>query len=439
MDETGNYVNRRESIGYTAFRRLSIYNDTAFFYEHFGMYPVLHLDLRVDVAVTSRTEVLQILATRIHYAYKEHTYLSYSYSLSDDQRTLCRTWCDELEYQDLSDEHIGNALLTLVESLRVHFSKKVFVLVDGYDSIIMRAMLSASVQELEVIFDSVIGQTTALCKSDNNVEYAIVTGVSHIVASRAFSELNDFQTFRFLDDHPYANFYGLLETEVDGLFNNPFCGLNGNKVKGAYLWYDGYVTRRNVKIYSTFSILNLLKKDIVRNYWAYSGPVEDIKVVFQRPSVVPLLQELLSVDNISIHTSCDSDGLDHLAELRNIYSKGSAIPNRDLLYSHLFETGYLTFAPDQEGKDPSLIKVPNLEVEFFILRQMANVYEFNGKSILKNILKTILKVANRKFKFTRFLNRYINLYIFVERYNKKKKFFSAKLRNISRKLKTLSS
>ena len=136
-----------------------------------------------------------------------------SSKLDSDQKETCRLWCSDLTYKTLNKEDVRHGLMNLAEYLHTHFNRKVFVLVDEYDSIIVSAMFDVSKRELKSVVNLVIGEITKLCKSNTNVEYAeygLITGISY-VAGGGFSNMNNVQVYKFLDNHQFVSFYGFLK------------------------------------------------------------------------------------------------------------------------------------------------------------------------------------------------------------------------------------
>ncbi|XP_075230255.1 uncharacterized protein LOC142329470 [Lycorma delicatula] len=300
VDKYGDRTNQSYNESYKIFKKLKIYNDKKFFYKNYRMYPVIYIDLKADYPITRYEDVIEILGDKIHDSFSEHKYLIYSKKLNNEEKERCRQWCCEESFLKMSPREIKIGLKQLSKFLYKHFNNtKVFILIDEYDSIIMRALFKIDVKELENIVELVIGQISMLCKSNKYVERAVITGVSYI-AGVGLSGLNNVKVYTFLYNHPFVEFYGFSETEVKNLFENPIIHLKNDTIRKAREWYNGYTSTKGRRIFNPFSILNFLQDGTISNYWIESGYIDRLTVLFKHPFIKKIIEKLLNRKNVSI-------------------------------------------------------------------------------------------------------------------------------------------
>lgn len=404
VNENGSYININDTETHSIFKNnnLLIYSDEIFFYKHFGMYPVIYLDLKVDYdQITSYKTAINVLREKVHEAFNQHKYLTISNSLDSEQKKLCSEWCGEIRYETLSNRQVKKGLINLAKFLYLHYNTKVFLLVDEYDSMVMAAMFEANVVELSKIVRLVIGQICALCKTNDHVGNGIITGVSYI-AGGEFSNLNNFQIYKFLDNHPFVKFYGFRQSEVNKLFDNPLFGLDKDKIQDALFWYNGYICKNGKTIYNPFSILNFLNSGVIKNYWADSSHIENLYIILKNKNILKKLEDLLTFNNVSVKIY-QSVNIHHLLELKTIYEKNPLIPNYDVLFTHLLEIGYLSF-PSAQGEmkcKEMLLRIPNFEIWDNIVEEIVDVFKLRECYRFEKISHDIKEALVKSYEQTK--------------------------------------
>lgn len=231
--------------------------------DHFGMFPVIHVDFECDSAVQSFKDVLTFCKKVIHASFKRHTYLIQSEKLTSQERHLVEQWCDEDTFEDFEDIDISVGLKILSEMLCTHFDgKKSFALIDNYDSLLLSSNHKRMPkQEQGNIFKFFIGLMSNLLKANPHLERAVITGTSYWAGNGKFlSGLDNFVShFVFLGDHVFVDYFGLTRDEVDGLFDKFGLGTNLSYTM------SGYPSKSGNYIYGYNFILKTLQSRVVKN------------------------------------------------------------------------------------------------------------------------------------------------------------------------------
>lgn len=155
---------------------------------------------------------------------------------------MCEKWCHDDDYHNLSHKHTQEGLKVICEYLYLHFDKtQVFVLIDEYDSPIMKAMFNHKVNsdELYLIMEFYSDFLGSVLKGNNFVFGAAVTGISYIAPIGPSGLFAPLTIYRFLDQKRFNACYGFTTEEVKELFKN--CNLTEQHI--AKETYNGYQTK----------------------------------------------------------------------------------------------------------------------------------------------------------------------------------------------------
>jgi hypothetical protein len=169
-----------EESNYKLFEGLEVMKDMAFVNEFFGKYPVIKVNFHGPVRKLTEVDADNSCKSVIHKAYREQKYLTISEHLDDDEIDVCRKWCHEKKYKDFSSTDSCNALEELSEYLHKHHNEKAFMLVDEYDSLLIRAKFGASEEDLDNITSLPVGILVPALRYDEHVAGEILTGTSYI-------------------------------------------------------------------------------------------------------------------------------------------------------------------------------------------------------------------------------------------------------------------
>lgn len=372
---TGQLIRRKESTdNYNTFKQLRIYEKhRRYFDANFGTYPVLYLDLKPRRPVTNYRDSFTVLKESIRRCFVKNSYMCNNDKLTKNSTALCRKWCGA-DYLDLSDKYVLNGLRNLTYFLYTYYNSKLYVLIDAYDSVITELMFGAVDYELEKSVKLIISQISRLLKGNKYVARGIITGTTHIVATR-LSQLKNLKVLKFLHRHKFVEFYGFSEAEVKGLLKNPVFKLNKNEMNELRQWYSGYTCLAGKQIYNPFSLIIFLKFGIIGSYWEEPGYVNNLLLLFKYPSMKEKIENLLNHKNVTIR-SYEQLKINDTISLKNTFSgiETNEEPNHHLVCSYLLDSGYLSYLYNPEHSNRTLVRIPNKEIWQYFFNAFKEYY-----------------------------------------------------------------
>lgn len=239
--------------------KLEITNHSNIMSEHFGKYPVVHVDLKYRrEIITNFSDAVEFCKNVVHKSFDQHRYLMTSEKLSDVEKQTCCTWCDESSYKNYTVDDVTHGLKTLSKYLYKHFDRrKCFVLIDEYDNLIIHSMVKVTDKiELRRIIRLNVGiVSTLINNNDKYVDRGLITGVSY-VAGVYLSTIPNVTVCRFLEFHRLVDYFGVTLDEADGLVTRPDLKLNPSCLANVTL--SGYVSRMGKRMYSLYNVLQFV-------------------------------------------------------------------------------------------------------------------------------------------------------------------------------------
>ena len=386
-----------------------------------GEYPVISIDFK-NVKGTNYQEIVNRTKLAISNVFTQHKYIldSLLNSSINSQSTYSvkETATEHLhkfrrlfanDAQKATDIDIESSLKFLSELLYCHFDKKVYVLLDEYDTPINNILqsLEFSKQDLErtlMLFRTILGTTF---KGNENLEKGLITGVFRIAKSSLFSDLNNIVEYNFLNNQ-FAKYYGFTEDDIEYLFSE--YKITAEDKQKALNWYDGYrvTIDPTLKIYNPWAIVNYLSTKIIRNYWEETGNIDFIKKLFNIDQIKKNIETLLSSqdddDSILVKLEDLKFSKDDFLLLKALIDKGDnyEIKNEivDLFFRFIFAAGYLTIADKQMYKSKiTSIRIPNNEIKSELENKLVSYYDqvYNiGTKLFTNVTDELVKIISNQ-------------------------------------------
>jgi len=224
--------------------------------------------------------------------------------------------------------------------------KPVVILIDEYDKPLTETIDN---DELNVQMRAVLrGFYSTLKSRDRHIRFALLTGVSKFSHVTIFSGLNNLNDISM--DANFADICGITERELHDNFDDDVQRLadaKGMTKEEAYDNlrdnYDGYHFVENVAgIYNPFSVMNVLAKKDLKDYWFATGT----------PS---FLVKLLQHDHFDL-VSLNEEVIARPVDLSNIDTHSNPI-------AVMFQSGYLTIKSYNPQRNTYRLGFPNGEVQ----------------------------------------------------------------------------
>ncbi len=334
------------------FSEFEISKHKAFCKKHQNKYPVINISLkRIRENNWERCSVE--LKYTVADIYEKYSFLLDSEKLTDSEKTLF----SKIINKTVGIAELKNGLQFLSRCLKKHFNKEVIILVDEYDTPIIRAFLytkppikvfqSGTPTYYEEVINFMQGFLGEAFKGNPSLAKGMLTGVMRIGKESIFSEWNNFSVFGITSEY-FSDSFGFTEDETQRLLT--YFDLKG-QIENVKKWYDGYQFGKTDKIYNPWSIVNYVSKhkDGFRSYWVNSGDYSLIKSRIIKDGAYKSVQDLIEGKFIE-------------KELHENFVFQDFETNRELLWTMLTDNGYLT----QLGKAKYgnyKLRVPNMEVK----------------------------------------------------------------------------
>ena len=254
--------------------------------------------------------------------------------------------------------------------------QQVVLLVDEYDKPLLQAV---DKPELYETFRSQLYAIYSNIKSnDRYIRFVFLTGVSRFGKLTIFSGLNSLEDISM--DSRYAGLCGVTKKELVENFAPELeaLALKLKLSQEATLGelkkrYDGYLFHEEGEhVYNPFSLLNVLKKKELEDYWYATGtPTFLVKYMYEQNFILPDLEGEVMLDGSGLKTS-------------PLITK-DPIPI-------LFQTGYLTIREYLSDLGVYRLGFPNEEVRYGFLKNLLYGYSENVLNAGVTIAKFITAI-----------------------------------------------
>lgn len=221
---------------------------------------------------------------------------------------------------------------------------QVAILIDEYDSPLQHSWHSVEHEECTAVYREVF----AILKADDEYEKLVfITGITKFTQISLFSALNNLYNISF--EPEYASICGITQNEVIEQFEPELKLMATNNgwtveetITQLKAFYDGYhFSHKNmVDIFNPFSLINALKCQELKNFWASSGSSS-------------LLPKFVNDMDISLGDFEKCSILGSVLETSDVTGGGPEL--------FLYQSGYLTIKGYQKGV--YFLGFPNHEVK----------------------------------------------------------------------------
>lgn len=317
--------------------------------QYMGKYPVISISLK-DVEGEDFQTAYETLCTIVSEEASRLDFLMESDRLMQhDKIKFARMTENRLE----KPSELHNSLKLLTRLLHRHYGTSVIVLIDEYDIPLDKAYQNGYYPQMVNLIRSVLSQ---VLKTNENLEFAVITGCLQIAKESIFTGLNNFKV-RTVSDIRFAEYFGFTGREVKELLD--YYDL-GDKFELFKEWYDGY-RFGNTYVYCPWDVLNQCDKFCesgnarMESHWENSSGNSIVKDILEHSNKTTRseIEALISGEYVEkpLFTGLTYSDFDSSEpEKRQRY-----------LWSVLFATGYLTDAKEPAGKIHRLV-IPNREI-----------------------------------------------------------------------------
>ena len=263
---------------------------------------------------------------------------------------------EEIYGRNNADTTPGARFRRLIHNACKQSGERVVVILDEYDSPIMRLMYEpenlAAMRTMLREFYQVLKDEGAYLR------FVFITGVTKFSQLSIFSELNNLKQISMFDD--YSGICGITQEELYTTLRpcvEDYAEGLGITTDEAYALlkknYDGYhFSPRSKDVYAPFSLLNALSDKATSQYWFESGTMTSLIEHLQHfPAFNPL----------------DYDGVELSLGAFNVPCEKAQTP-----IQLLYQSGYLSIDTYDKEMDTYMLHYPNYEVRQGIVDGMTN-------------------------------------------------------------------
>ncbi len=378
------------------FDGLKISKETALCEAYMGKFPVISVSLKgIDAGSYETARAMAVRMVNEEASRRQYLLESEKLTPYDKQR-----FAGLLE-SDMDDAALFESLRELSRLLKIHYGKKVVVLIDEYDVPLAKAFAQGYYEQMIVLIRSLFHQTL---KTNESLQMAVLSGCMRISKESIFTGLNNLRVLTVADVR-FDEYFGFTDDEVRQLL--AYFGLSEHY--GAVReWYDGYQFG-SVGVYCPWDVVNYcsaLRADREaqpENYWSNTSSNDVVKRFIQSADARTTKQEIERlVGGGTIQKEIHQE-LTYQDMYRSI----------DNLWSVLFTAGYLT-QRGKRNKKVFTLAIPNMEIREIFTDQIMALFKEDVQNHKETVdaLCTALQEGDAQEvekRFNEFLKRTISI------------------------------
>ena len=319
---------------------------------HMGKYPVIFLSLK-SAKQPEYEMSYNMLKKQICEEYDRHRYV---------------LECDKLSQWE--KEQYAIALKFLSSCLKKYHKSKVIILIDEYDVPLENAFFQGfyeqMIQFIRSLFESAL-------KTNDNLEFAVITGCLRISKESIFTGMNNLKTTSVIDQY-CAKCFGFTQEDVEAMLEA--YGLSEKKEE-VREWYDGYLFGET-EIYNPWSVINYVdgalqnKNALPRPYWSNTSANSIVKELVERADDTVKQEIELLIGGGGIEKPVHED-----ITYEDVYQ------TQDNLWNFLFFTGYLKKVGERLEDDTIFLTltIPNKEIRYIFRNTIREWFDRKVKQL----------------------------------------------------------
>ena len=334
----------------TLFEGLQILQETELCEKYMGKYPVVLLTLKGVDGLTFEEAKGRLRSVIREEMYKLRFLLD-SDKIPESEKCVLIRFLDEQE----TDEDVKNSLKMLSSLLKQHYGQKVILLIDEYDVPLDKAFHNGYYKEMVSI---IRGLFEHALKTNEYLQFAVVTGCLRISKESVFTGLNNFKVLSIVDRR-FDEHFGFTDAEVKQLLKSYQLEQHFAEMKE---WYDGYHFG-NTDVYCPWDVINYVDH-------LCADPDAEPQAYWINTSGNAMVKRFVSKADKTTQREIEQliagEAIEKPVRLELTYEDIDKSINN--LWSVLFTTGYLTHTGKTANGSYKLV-IPNREVrEVFILQ-----------------------------------------------------------------------
>jgi len=316
-----------------------LYISKSKYYNELSKYPVINISFK-ELKGNIYDNTYKGISGIISNLYNEKLYLMKNLNEKEKEkfRSVWLEKCDEITLQQ--------SIKDLSSYLYNYYKKEVIILIDEYDVPIQDGYLKGYYNEVVNLIRNIF---SSALKDNNNIKFAVMTGVLRVSRESLFSDLNNVKVYGIIDSD-YNEYFGFTKEETKILLE--YYGLKLNKeVKNMY---DGY-NFNGVSIYNPWSIINYASDKILIPYWINTSGNDLIKDTIRKSNdnIRVSIEKLITGEELTLRYNDKITFLD--------LKKNSSL---NTILNFLLISGYLTITDSFDIRETNnKVVIPNNEIK----------------------------------------------------------------------------
>lgn len=228
--------------------------------DEINQYPVVFLSF-LNVRGDTPHEMIQQLTVALRGEYARYYPIINAGTLTKEQKRvfdqnylcLCQNGSPEEK-----DGCLTHAIADLCQVLETYYNKKVYLLIDEYDTPFIAANSGGYYSQVRGLL---AGMLSSALKGSSSLEKAVLTGIQRVAKENIFSGLNNLIVCTIADPD-YDDCFGFTEDEVKELL--AYCGMEFTE--SIREMYDGYRIGK-ADVYNPWSVSCYAARRELQSYW----------------------------------------------------------------------------------------------------------------------------------------------------------------------------
>ncbi|HCB92193.1 MAG TPA: hypothetical protein DEP57_00020 [Selenomonas sp.] len=343
-----------------------------------GQRPVIFVTLN-DAKKTDMPSMLERMGRIMARTYAQFPYLD---SDSSPLNQADRDYYKRIHEMKGSQDDVEDSLRSLSYCLHKYHGRKAVILLDEYDVPIQQGWQYHFHEEAVTFMRNFMGATF---KSNDALDFGIITGVLRIAKETIFSSLNNLEISSVVQGR-FADIMGFTENEVRTMAESLGRADRMGEIKH---WYDGYAFS-NQDIYNPWSVINYFQQGCQPQvFWLNTSG---------NAIIGEMMEHADASDEEKLLSLLRGEPVDAVVDEAVVYS--DIYTNKDALYTMLLTAGYLKAIENRldDGEHICTLAIPNREIATVYRKEVVNRYRGRmSRTDLRTVLMSIAKGDVEKF------------------------------------------
>lgn len=364
------------------FDKLSISSFKELFEKEQGRYPVISISLK-SLRQPDASLAFDVLKDTMAVEFQRHSFIINRLKFQSDQDRYMR----HISGTASAAENV-TALQFLSRCLAQVLGRKVIILIDEYDVPLENAYFKGFYDEMA---DYIRSFFESALKSNQNLEFAVITGCLRISKESIFTGLNNLKIVS-LTSRLYAEHFGFTGKEIKQLIKDYHLEAREDEMKS---WYDGYCFGGQ-EVYNPWSIVNYVENircdaaAYPRPYWSNTSSNDIIRTLIEKSDAKTKQEIEVLMKGESIRKPVYED-----ITYEDMKKSGNS------LWNFLFFTGYLRQNREElHGRDAYVeLAIPNEEVMYIYRTKIIEWFQdYTASKDLATLYDAVLSGNAEVFK-----------------------------------------